>query len=223
MKKVKNIFLAMLVFSAFLSPLHGKEPQKRHGELMSYVVNGKDTVLVDDIMPAVVSPRKKGMSRRQWRAYYKRVHNFSKAYPYATFIAGVINQTDSIFLADHYTKAQQDRYLEDLKKDLLKECEPVFRNLTLAQGLMTIRLIDREVGLTPYYILKQYLSSPTAIFWQGFARMFKGNLKQPYDKFGEDRDLEELAVIWERGEFDMLYFSIFGKSRPAIYIPERFR
>ena len=227
MKNLKFHIAALLAAILCFSPLYGQKDKKagrpEKGYIMPYVINGKDTVFVDDITPAVVSPRKKGMSKRQWRAYYKRVHNFSKAYPYATFIAGVIKQTDSIFLADNYTKSQQDRYLENLKKDLLKECEPVFRNLTLAQGLMTIRLIDREVGMTPYYILKQYLSSPTAVFWQAFARLFSGNLKQPYDRFGEDRDLEELVNIWEQGKFDRLYFSIFGRSRPTIYIPERFR
>lgn len=227
MKSPKFHIAVLLAAILCLSPLSAQDNRSggksQKGVIMPYVVNGKDTVFVDDIMPAVVSPRKKGMSRRQWRNYYKRVHNFSKAYPYACFVAGVIKQTDSLFIADKYTRKQQDRYLETLKNDLLKECEPIFRNLTLAQGLMTIRLIDREVGLTPYYIIRHYLSSPTAVFWQGFARLFRGNLKQPYDKFGEDRDLEELVVIWEKGDFDLLYFSIFGKSRPDIYIPERFR
>ena len=52
--------------------------------------------------------------------------------------------------------------------------------------------------------------------------MFKGNLKQPYDRFGEDKDLEELVGYWQRGEFDDLYFSIFGKRRPEIVAPERY-
>ena len=42
-------------------------------------------------------------------------------------------------------------------------------------------------------------------------------------RFGEDKDVEELVQIWERGEFDALYISIFGRPRPEIYIPERFR
>ena len=86
-----------------------------------------------------------------------------------------------------------------------------------------LKAIDRECGLTPYYILKRYLGGTTAGFWQGVAKVFKGNLKQPYDKYGEDKDLEELVGYWERGQFDSLYEMIFGKHRPDIYIPERFR
>lgn len=190
--------------------------------VMPYVVNGKDTVFLDDIPPTVISPRE-GMSRRAWRKYYKRVHNFSKAYPYAKFIASVISSTDSLFLVDNYSKRQQDKYLDKMKTDLLNSFDPIFRGLTLNQGLMMIRLIDRQVGLTPYYIIKKYLDGPTAAFWQAFAKICGGNLKQPYDRFKEDKDLEELVEIWERGEFDKLYLSIFGKPKPEIFIPERWR
>ena len=87
---------------------------------------------------------------------------------------------------------------------------------------MMIRLIDRECGQTPYYIVKNYLGGITAGFWQGVAKILKGDLKQPYDRYGEDKDLEELVGYWERDEFDMLYKSIFGKRRPEIIVPERY-
>ena len=122
---------------------------------------------------------------------------------------------------DSLRKEQSD--LNKKKDELLKDFDPVFRKLTLKQGLMMIRLIDRECGTTPYYILKNYLGGATASFWQGVAKLFKGNLKQPYDRFGEDKDLEELVGIWQRGEFDNLYWMIFGKSRPEIIVPERYK
>ena len=217
MRCKKHILALLLLLTA--APLFGQQPD---GYIMQYEVHGKDTVFIDDIPPAVISPRST-MTKKQWRKYYKRVHNFSKAYPYALFIAKTINETDSLFEHDHYTRRQQDKYLDKLKRDLLKEFDPIFRKLTLAQGLMIIRLIDRQTGLTPYVILKNYLDAPSAAAWQGFARICGGNLKQPYDRFGEDKDVEELVGIWERGEFDALYFSIFGRPRPEIYIPKRFR
>ena len=138
-------------------------------------------------------------------------------------VARVINETDSIFVADKFTRRQKDRYLNNMKEDLIKDFEPAFRKLTLKQGMMMIRLIDRETGLTPYYLVKRYLGGAAATFWQGVAKMLKGNLKQPYDRFGEDKDLEELVGYWHRGEFDDLYWMIFGKHAPEIYIPERFK
>ena len=191
-------------------------------DIMNYKVTDGDTVFFDDIPPAMIHP-KQTMSRRDWVKYYKRVHNFSKAYPYALVVSRVINETDSLFAADNYTERQKEKYLAKMKDDVLNDFEPVFRQLTLKQGLMMIRLIDREVGMTPYYILKYYFNGATAGFWQGVAKFFKGNLKQPYDRFGEDKDLEELVGYWERGEFDNLYIMVFGKPRPEIFVPERFR
>ena len=153
---------------------------------------------------------------------YKRVYNFSRAYPYALFVANVIVRTDSLFEADHYSKRQQENYLNKMKENLLKDFDKKFRNLTLKQGLMMIKLIDREVGMAPYFIIKYYLGSINAVFWQGVAKLFDGDLKKPYDKFGEDADLEELCKKWDSGEFRALYLSIFGTPPLEITVPEKY-
>lgn len=181
-----------------------------------------DTVFVDEIRPARIHP-KKYLSKREWRKRARRVHNFSKAYPYALFIAQTIRETDSLFAARGYNSRQQDKYLNSMKDELLKEFEPLFKGLTLSQGLMMIRLVDREVGMPPYDIIKKYLGRVNAGFWQGVAKLFKGDIKQRYEPEGEDADLEQLVNAWNYGEFDELYEFLFGKERPEIYIPEKFR
>ena len=75
---------------------------------MEYYVSGNDTIYLDELPPAVIHPRQT-MNKREWVQYYKRVHNFSKAYPYALLISRVINETDSLFEADHYTKRQKEK------------------------------------------------------------------------------------------------------------------
>ena len=218
---VISALLCALLVAACAAPASAQS-NRRNAAVMEYYVYGNDTIFVDELPPAVILPRDK-MKKRDWVKYYKRVYNFSKAYPYALLVSRVINETDSLFEADRYSKREQEKYLNRLRDDLLKEFDPIFRKLTLKQGLMMIRLIDRECGLTPYYILKHYLGGPAAGFWQGVAKMFKGNLKQPYDRFGEDRDLEELVGYWEAGTFVDLYWAIFGAPPPEMYIPERFR
>jgi len=221
MKRI--LILLTLTLAALLqaTPSRAQNP-RRDINVMEYVVIDQDTVYLDEIPPAVIHPRQT-MSKRDWVKFYKRVHNFSKAYPYALLISQIIKDTDSLFVAENYTKRQKEKYLNKMKDQLVNDFDPVFRKLTLKQGLMMIRLIDRECGLTPYYIVKNYLGGITAGFWQGVARMLKGDLKQPYDRFGEDKDLEELVGYWERGEFNILYKSIFGKPRPEIIIPERYK
>lgn len=192
-------------------------------QLMQFVVTPEgDTLYVDEIVPARIHP-KSYMNRREWMQYYKRVHNFAKAYPYALFISQTIKETDSLFAARGYSKVQQDRYLESIKNDLISNFEPLMRQLTLKQGLMTIKLVDREVGMTPYVIIKKYLGGFNAGFWQLVAKMFKGDIKKQYDPSGEDADLEKLVEYWQQGEFDSLYEFIFNKPRPEIFIPDHFK
>ena len=161
MKSARLIFLlALAALAAF--PIHA-QTQKPKGTLMEYVIIGTDTVYVDVLPPARVHPREY-MTRAEWIQYYQRVHNFSKAYPYALFVAKTIRETDSIFIARGYTKREQDRYLDEMKDELLKSFDPILRQLTLKQGMMMIRLIDREVGKTPYEIIQQYLGNVNAGF-----------------------------------------------------------
>ncbi|NLX40434.1 MAG: DUF4294 domain-containing protein [Bacteroidales bacterium] len=221
MKKAFNIPFAALTL-LFLLLLTLSEARAQRGHVMEYIIDGKDTIFVDEITPSVIHPRQT-MNQREWTQYYRRVYNFSKAYPYALLVSRVVRETDSLFVADKMSKRKQDRYLSKIKDELIKDFEPIFRNLTLRQGLMMIRLIDREVGMTPYYIIKHFYSGVTAGFWQGIARMLKGDLKRPYDRFGEDKDLEELVGYWERGEFEELYYDIFGEAPKPIFVPERFR
>lgn len=192
-------------------------------DVLQYVIDAQgDTVYVDEISPARIHP-KKYLSKREWRKRARRVHNFSKAYPYALFIAQTIRETDSLFAARGYNSRQQDKYISSMKDELLKEFEPLFKGLTLSQGLMMIRLVDREVGMPPYDIIKKYLGKVNAGFWQGVAKLFKGDIKQRYEPEGEDADLEQLVQAWNYGEFDELYRFLFGRERPEIYIPEKFR
>jgi len=221
MKNLARI-LSLLLLAALFSPSLSAQDNRREVKVMEYYVNGQDTIFLDELPPAVIHPRQT-MNKRDWVKYYKRVHNFSKAYPYALMISQIITETDSTIAAENFTRRQREKFLNKKKEELLKDFDPVFRKLTLKQGLMMIRLIDRECGMTPYYILKNYLGGATASFWQGVAKLFKGNLKQPYDRYGEDKDLEELVGYWQRGEFDSLYYMIFGKPRPEILVPERYR
>jgi len=94
---------------------------------------------------------------------------------------------------------------------LFKEFEKPLRNLTFNQGRMLLKLIDREVGQNSYYIIKGYRGGAAAGFWQGIAKLFGADLKKPYDKYVEDKVLEELVVMYHEGSFPYLYASIFGR------------
>ncbi len=193
------------------------------GSVLEYRVENGDTVFFDSIRPARVFERLPRQKGKEWRKYYRLVHNFSKAYPYALVARTMVSRTDSVIAAQHLGGIRRDRYINGLQKELFSVFEGQMRNLTVSQGMLIMKLVDRETGRTSYNIIKEYKSGITAGFWQGVARMFGSDMKKPYDPEGEDRQVEELVRIWEDGDFPALYWSLFWKDPPEVEIPAKYR
>ena len=194
----------------------------RQGGYLPFLVEKGDTTFYDSLDPVWVFARGK-TTKKDWKKYYKLVYNFAKVYPYAEASGRLKEIIDSTMAAEGMGRAKREVYMNKIQKMLFVDFEGALRHMTISQGAVLLKLIDRETGLSSYDIIHDYKNSMAAGFWQGVAKMFKGNLKQPYDRFGEDKDLEELVGYWHRGEFDDLYWMVFGKHAPEIYIPERFK
>lgn len=192
------------------------------GEMMNYTVENGDTIYFGTIRPSKVYSRLPKQKGREWRKYYRLVHNFSKAYPYALVARKLVQEADSTIAADNLKWAKRDRYITSVQKELFDVFESQMRNMTVSQGALLMKLIDREVGKSSYDIIKDYKNGVAAAFWQGIAKIFGSSLKKPYDPEGEDKLTEELVKIWEDGDFQAFYFSIFWKDPPVVPIPEKY-
>ena len=194
----------------------------QHHSLLKYIVEGKDTVYLDEIKASKVYSRVPKQKGREWRQYYRLVHNFSKSYPYALVAKKLVSEADSTIIADNLKGAKREKYINSIQKELFDVFEGQMRQLTVSQGALIMKLVDREVGKSSYNIIKGYKSGIAAGFWQGIAKIFGSDLKKPYDPEGEDKAVEELVKIWEDGDFPALYWSLFWKDPPEMPIPEKY-
>lgn len=218
-RKTSIHVLALLMLCTCGTAVRAQEKQEKEQEFLQYIIEGKDTVYIDEIKPAKVyskMPRQKG---REWRKYYRLVHNFSKTYPYALVARDLVAEVDSTIAADNLKRGKRDKYINAIQKELFAEFEKPMRNMTVSQGALLMRLIDRETGKSSYNIIKDYKNGMAAGFWQGIAKIFGSDLKKPYDPDGEDKMTEELVKLWEEGEFEGLYYSIFWKYPPVVNVP----
>ena len=201
----------------------GPQRQSPADLYMQFRVEGQDTVYIAELPPARVYsklPRQKG---REWRKYYRLVHNFSKTYPYALAARHLVHEVDSTIAADNLKRGKRDKYINAKQKELFDDFEQPMRHLTVSQGALLMKLIDREIGKSSYFIIKDYKNGMAAGFWQGIAKLFGTDLKKPYEPEGEDRPIEELVELWETGQFEGLYFSLFWKYPPNIEIPSKYK
>jgi len=180
------------------------------GTPMQYEVlpNG-DTVFVDLLDPVWVYPKGRQPKGADWRKDYKLVYNFNKVYPFALVGRKMMAQVDSTIAADVSKKSQRSQYVNDVERELFRLFEKDIRKMTISQGLVLMRLVDRECGMSAYEIIKTYESSFAAGFWQLVAKLFSQNLKTKYDPEGKDKKLEQLVQKWDSGQWDSFYFSIF--------------
>ncbi len=212
--------LILLVLSIFLSDMSAQDIHDGDGMFMQYIVEKGDTVYIDQLDTLYKTARRKKKSK-EWRRYSRLVHNFAKAYPYALLAEEKLREADSTIIAGDMNGRQKNRYVNILQDELFDVFEKPLRNLTVSQGKLLLRLIDRQTGITSYEIIKDYKGKAAAGFWQGIAKLFGSDMKRPYDPLGEDRQTEELVALYQKGEFNRLYRSIFGRSMPEPVVRSR--
>ena len=201
----------------------GAQQAKGKDKFLHYIVEGKDTIYVDEIKASKVYSRLPKQKGKEWRKYYRLVHNFSKTYPYALAARNIIRKADKDIEDNDLKRLKRDRYINNVQDELFEMFEEPLRNLTVSQGALLMKLIDREIGKSSYMIIKDYKNGIAAKFWQGVAKLFGSDLKKPYDPEGEDRKIEELVEIWDAGDFEAFYFSLFWKDPPTVEIPSKYR
>lgn len=79
------------------------------------------------------------------------------------------------------TKEEKDAFMEEYESFVK---EKYFKNvieLNIRQGKLLLLLIHRELGKTPYELLREYRSIWRANFWQRFAKLVGANLKEEYN------------------------------------------
>ena len=103
-------------------------------------------------------------------------------------------------MAQITSEGDQKLYIKLAEIELRAEFEEELKDLTMSQGRVLLKLIDRETGETSYDLVKELRGDFHAFIWQGLAKLFGQDLKSTYDMEGEDRFVEHIVQRIERGE-----------------------
>ena len=193
-----------------------------YGGYLSFTVENGDTTYFDRLDPIWIFGRSKH-SEKDWKKYYKLVYNFARVYPYALASGRLQEIVDSTIAAGNYGAMKRDRYINKVQADLFRDFEGALRKMTISQGRVLLKLIDRETGKSSYSIIKEYKNGAAAGFWNGIAKIFDNDLRSQYDPEGADRNLEELVQMWHSGIFPNFYYSIFFEDPPEVHVPDTYK
>lgn len=169
----------------------------------AYIVKGKiekgDTMLVVMLREVKIAGRKTHINPMPQHEYERLKRNVKKVYPYAKEAGKAMREFDEM-MAKLDKRKDKRAYEKAFEKKLRERFEEELKNLTVTQGMILIKLINRETGKTTFTTIKDIKGSFNAFMYQTSARLFGHNLKDDYDPEGKDYIIEDIVQMIERGE-----------------------
>jgi hypothetical protein len=188
----KRLYILLLLVSISATALCQYRRERPFWRQEWAVENG-DSIAVIHITPVRKYARKPDMRR-----YARLVRAVKRVYPIAEEAKVLMATMESELLALP-NKKQQKLYIRGIEKRLIREYTPVLKKMTIYDGRVLLKLIDRQVDDTAYEIIKEFRGGFEAGLWQALAKMFGNNLKTDYDPDKADILLEPIVRLYEKG------------------------
>lgn len=185
MKKHSSIILIFLILCI-------KSFSQNRYVLPVKVIDG-DTIPFITLPQVEIIDKMPAKTKRWYKQNEKLMRNIKKVMPYAKMAAAKLVVVDQQMAAME-TESERKAFYKSKEKELRDEFEKDIVKLNHSQGVLLLKLIDRETGKTTYSILRDYRSNVNAAFWQGFSRVFGYNLKEGYDP-EKEQDIERVIKI----------------------------
>ena len=189
----------LLRFILILLPLSGATQTRIEYGIARRVVRQNDTAILIQMKPVFVFGGKTKAKANATRKMYSRlIYNLKIVYPIAQEANATLKAMERR-MAELPTEKEKQEFVKGMERALKRQYTPVLKNMTLSQGKLLIKLIDRETEHTSYDRVKQLRGGFRAFFWQGDDKIFGATLKDTYDEFGEDQYIEDLIMLYEAG------------------------
>ncbi|MDR1738830.1 MAG: DUF4294 domain-containing protein [Candidatus Symbiothrix sp.] len=196
---MKKCSIFIIVFFSLTTGIAQAQTDFSPDNVAPYIVRDGDTIrtmLMSDIY--IYPPSGSAGNTEVDPRYLKMVRDVKKTLPYAHLIYNTLIETYEYMETLPNDKAKE-AHLKQMEKDLWEEYKPVLKKLTLTQGKLLIKLVDRECNQSSYNILKAYLGSFRAGFWNLFASLFGASLKTEWEPDGKDAATERIVQLVEMG------------------------
>ncbi len=198
------LLLPLILLSA--KSLKGADVSPLYSNMDESFVQAPDTLSEEDIVSILLPEVRvsgtphKPLTKSERYAYWRRVRDVKKVLPIAEELSRMIIETYE-YVETFPTERERREHLARVKKDLVKEYTPRMKDLTLGQGLLLIKLVNRETGSTGYEIVKSIYGGFTATWYNAFAKLYGGNLDMTFDPehVEDDAVTERIIYLWRNG------------------------
>lgn len=158
------------------------------GEIMPWIL----------LNPVIIKDYRRFGSKEAYDNYRRLRYNVIKVLPYARYAGQRYRQLERD-LATTSDKRKQKQYVKSCDKEIKDLFNKEVKNLTISQGEILIKLIDRETGNSSFKLVQDLKGNVSAFVMQSVAKLFGHDLKSKYD-VDQDRDIE--AIIRSTGYYN---------------------
>ena len=157
-----------------------------------------EVLIYENLTPAQrrkLNRQARRQERRQERdeaAFARLRYNVYKVYPYANTAAYLLRDVHEK-LAKLPDQKSRKKYIKNIEKELNKRFKGELQEFTISQGIVLVKLINRQTGRSCFDIIQEVKGGFNAVVWQGVALVFSNNLKREYEPYDRDKDIEGIV------------------------------
>ncbi len=154
------------------------------------VTDAGDTIVVAELEDVSVTSMRKFKSSKERRHYLRMKYHANQVYPYAVEAIRLFRELEAA-TADMKNRNRK-KHIKKLQKDLEDNFKDPLKGLTRTQGRILIKMIERELEIPMYDLVKDLRGGFTATYWNALSKMYDIDLKQGYH--AEDDDILEAIL-----------------------------
>lgn len=185
----------MVIFTMFIV-YSGAFSQSRYGAndtlYVPYIVLEGDTLTYRELQPVYIMAHMTPEQRKKFQQWTRLRNAVYVTYPYARTAGRIINEVN-LQLQHIPQENKRKAFLKSKESELKKKFADPLTSLSVYQGKVLMKLINRETNNNCYDLIKEYRGGFSARFWQTIAWVFGSSLKQNYDPKGEDAEMESIV------------------------------
>lgn len=209
--------ISLLVLSFFfLSRLIGQEKKTLliNGDLYEYILDDcGDTIVLANFGDMTVTSKREFSSIEEYNKYQRYRRYAYQVYPYAEKAIRIFKEVQQ--QTAEMRRGKRKRYTKELQEQLKTEFETPLRNLSKTQGMILMKMIEKEVHAPIYYLIKDLRGNFTAFYWNTLGSFYGHKLKEGY-KRGKDNILDMVL-----DDVNLSYGSDEGPLPATIRLPKK--
>lgn len=206
------VIISFMWFATILSiPVLAQQDESDGFRFLRFEIVGNDTIPICDLDEVLVTASR-FRTKEQEEEYQRLKRNIVKVYPYAQRAIALIKQVEST-TADLERRRDRKRYLHALEDELEGQFKEDLKKLSVSQGKVLLKMIERETGRPFYQLVKEFKNPISAMFWQSMGKSFGYDLKEGYNP-AMYRDMEQLLRYIEQNGVEQL--GIQYKPTPSL-------